>query len=201
MKYIGERNGSRLIPDLAAEKLECQDSTCVTQNSAISAGAQYWEDGHGWRNGFLSITDSGDFHGNALHYTAGDGAGVYYTKWVEVQPNTDYALSFDVKILESGGGKLMVIDDAMSIPQVMLGFEFDQEIYGTDWNPYYLQFNTRAFTRIGIAVCDLGGEALLDNIRLFRVADGIQPGDANGDGRVNALDASAILIDIKNGKI
>ena len=66
----------------------------------------------------------------------------------------------------------MVIDDAMSIPQVMLGFEFDKDVYGSDWGRYYIQFNTSAFTRIGIAVCDLGGEALIDNLRLFKTADG-----------------------------
>ena len=179
VKYIGERNGSRLLPDMDAEALICTDSACVIKNSGFSSGNQYWADGHGWRNGFLSITADDKTHGKVLHYTAGDAAGVYYVKWLDVQPYTDYSFAFDVKILQQGSGKLMVIDDAMSIPQVMLGFEFDKDVFGSDWGRYYIQFNTSAFTRIGIAVCDLGGEALIDNLRLFKTADGKK--DTSGD--------------------
>ena len=73
----------------------------------------------------------------------------------------------------------MLLDDAMSLPRPLLGFEFDQEVYGSDWGRYYLQFNTGAYTRIGIAVCDMGGEALIDNLRLFKSKDGKK--DAAGD--------------------
>ncbi len=179
LKYVGERNSGRLLPDMSAEPLTCKDSACVIKNSSFSSGDQYWADGAGWRNGFLSITTTDKTHGKALRYTADAAAGTYYVQWLDVQPYTDYSFAFDVKVLQSGGGKLMVIDDMMTIPQVLLGFEFDQEVYGTGWGSYYIQFNTNVFTRIGIAVCDLGGEALMDNLRLFKSADGVE--NTSGD--------------------
>jgi hypothetical protein len=48
---------------------------------------------------------------------------------------------------------------------------------------------------VGIAICDLGGEALFDNLRMFKVADGADvvdpfqyPGDANEDGKIDNKD-------------
>ena len=180
LKYVGERNAGRIKVAMDAEKLVCKDIACVTGNSGFTSGNAYWKSGDGWKNGFLSVVDSDKTHGKALKYTGTfNGNGVYYIQWVPVTPNTDYSFSFDVKVLETGKGKLMILDDAMSIPKPVLGFEFDQEVYGTDWGNYYIQFNTGAYTRIGIAVCNLGGEALLDNLRLFKSADGVEDTSGN----------------------
>ena len=172
IKYVGERMKSRVKVDMSAEPLSCQDSACLLSNSGFSSGTKGWADGAGWRNGFLSVVDSDKTHGKVLRYSARDASGVFYIKWVDVKPNTNYSFAFDIKILKNGMGKLLVLDDRMDLPTPVMGFEFDMDIYGTDWGSYYLQFNTGAFTRIGIAVCDLGGEALLDNLRLFKTADG-----------------------------
>ncbi len=174
LKYVGERNSSRLKIDMYAEALVCKESASVTKNSGFSSGNTYWKDGAGWRNGFLSVADSDKTHGKVLRYRANGGYGLYYIKWVDVKPNTDYSFSFDVKVLSAGMGKLVLLDDAMSLPNPAMAFEFDSEVYGTDWGSYYIQFNTGAYTRVGIAVCDLGGEALLDNLRLFKTADGVE---------------------------
>ena len=96
---------------------------------------------------------------------------------MDVKPGTDYSFAFDVKILKGGAGKLMVLQDKMSIPEPILGFEFDKDIYGDDWGSYYIKFNTGVYTRVGIAVCNLGGEALMDNLRLFKSADGTKPSE------------------------
>ena len=176
VKYVGARNAGRLEVDMGAEALTCKDSACLTKNATFASGNTYWKDGAGWKNGFLSITSADKAHGKALHYTGtSDGYGVYYTQWVSVQPNTDYSFAFDVKILKNGGGKLMILDDAMSQPRTLMGFEFDTEVYGSDWGSYYIQFNSGVYTRVGIAVCNLGGEALMDNLRLFKTANGTKP--------------------------
>ena len=178
IKYVGERNAGQMKVDMQAELLECKDSACLTQNSGFSSGNTYWKNGAGWKNGFLSVTDSDKEHGKALHYTGTfNSNGVYYVQWVDVKPGTDYSFAFDVKILTGGKGKLMVLQDKMSIPEAVLGFEFDQDIYGSDWGRYYIKFNTGVYTRVGIAVCNLGGEALMDNLRLFKSADGTEPSD------------------------
>ena len=175
LKYTGERMNGRMQIDVAADPLVCKDAALLTKNSGFGNGSTYWKEGAGWQNGFLSVTDSDQSHGKALHYTAcADGYGVFYTQWVEVKPHTDYSISFDIKVLQSGGGKFLLLDDRMDGPVPLLGFEFDKDIYGEDWGSYYIRFNTGAFTRVGIAVCNLGGEALMDNIRLFKTADGYE---------------------------
>ena len=86
----------------------------------------------------------------------------------------------------------MIVQDNMSLPQAMAAFECDKDVYGEEWKSYYIQFNTTVFTRVGIAICDLGGEALFDNVRLFDVSNALVPadakGDVNGDGKVNNRD-------------
>ena len=172
IKYVGERMKSQMKVNLSAEPLVCKDSANLLSNSAFSSGSKFWAEGAGWRNGFLSVTEGDKEHGKVLKYTAGDGYGTFYIKWIDVKPNTDYSLCFDVKILKSGAGKLVILDDRMDLPFPVMGFEFDADVYGSDWGSYYIQFNTGAFTRLGIAVCNEGGEALMDNLRLFRSADG-----------------------------
>ena len=173
---IGRAINNNLIVDMDAEALVCKDSACLTTNSGFADGTRYWSTGHGWRNGYLSVTSDDKAHGKVLHYTGtNDGYGTYYTMWVDVKPNTDYSFAFDVKILKNGSGKLAILDDAMSSPRVLLGFEFDKDIYGSDWGSYYIKFNTGVYTRIGISVCNLGGEALMDNLRLFKSSDGKEP--------------------------
>ena len=175
LKYVGVRNGSQMKVDMTADALVCKDGACITQNSGFSSGTSYWKDGAGWKNGFLSLADGDKAHGKVLKYTGTfNGNGVYYVKWVDVKPNTDYSFSFDVKILKEGKGYLSVLDDKMSIPNAVLRFEFDASVYGDDWGSYYIQFNTGAYTRVAIAVCNMGGEALLDNLRLFKTADGVE---------------------------
>lgn len=178
IKYVGDRMKTRVKVDLSADPLTCKDSANLLKNGTLSSGTKHWADGHGWRNGFLSVTDAGKTYGKALHYASIEGNGEYYVQWVSVKPNTVYSFSFDIKILKDGAGKLVILDDRMELPDTVMGFEFDSGVYGTDWGRYYLQFNTGAFTRIGIAVCDLGGEALLDNLRLFKTSDGY--GDNSG---------------------
>ena len=173
IKYVGERMKSQMKVNLGADPLVCKDAACLTRNSTFSSGSKFWQDGAGWQNGFLTVTADDKDHGQVLKYTAGDGYGVFYTKWIDVKPNTAYSLSFDIKILKSGAGKLAVMDDYMGTPRTVIGFEFDQDIYGDDWGSYYVQFNTGNFSRVGIAVCNKGGEALLDNLRLFETAKGV----------------------------
>ena len=177
IKYVGTRMGNPIKVNLGADPLVCKDAACLTQNNTFSSGSKFWQDGAGWQNGFLTVTADDKDHGQVLKYTAGDGYGVFYTKWIDVKPNTAYSLSFDIKILKSGAGKLVVMDDYMDTPRTIIGFEFDQDIYGDEWGSYYVQFNTGNFSRVGIAVCNEGGEALMDNIRLFKTADGTKAED------------------------
>jgi hypothetical protein len=74
-------------------------------------------------------------------------------------------------MLESGKGKLTILEDALLNTNENMALEFDAEMFGDEWFQYSIRFNSSYMTRIAIAICDLGGSALFDNVRLFKVAD------------------------------
>ena len=151
----------------------CDPAKSLTQNVRMDdTKSTFWQTGDGWRNGFLSIADNKNEYGKSLKYTPSDAVGNYYVKWVDVQPNTDYIFSLSLKVLESGRGKIGLIEDKWSMPLERFFVEFDKETFGQgDWCNLSIKFNTSGLEKMGISVCDLGGIALIDNIRLFKVSD------------------------------
>ncbi|MBQ4332433.1 MAG: carbohydrate binding domain-containing protein, partial [Clostridia bacterium] len=157
----------------------CADEDSLTENVHVDDdSSDYWQTGSGWKNGFMSIQPGKVGYGTSLKYEAINPTGVYYIKWVDVQPNTDYVFSTDVKVLESGSGELRLMTDVKKKPTVFFESPFSQEIFGEEWNSVRTTFNSGPFTRIGIAVIDKGGAALLDNIRLFETQDAAEGDDA-----------------------
>jgi len=191
IKYMTEQASSELRVNLYSDLYTCSDSKCVNQNPSVDSDS-YWKTGTGWDSGFLSVA-SGGKSGKALKYSAYSATGIYYVKWVDVSPNTDYVFSLDAKILKSGEGRIGLLSDSMSMPTDAVYLEFDQDTYGKDWVDFCVTFNTSGYSRVGIAVCDLGGQALIDNIQLFKKADGtvtdgtaVQPGGVDSSNSGNS---------------
>ena len=174
VRYRSANYNSFLDYRFSYEHATCEPAKSVTQNVRMDDTKNtFWQTGDGWRNGFLSFADNKNEYGRSLKYKAsGDAKGNYYIKWVDVQPNTWYVFSANLKVLQSGKGTLALVEDHYEQPKVNLAIEFDAEAFGNDWSRYIIRFNTMGFTKIGIAVCDMGGEALLDNVRLFKADDG-----------------------------
>ena len=150
----------------------CEPAKSLTQNVRMDdSKSTFWQTGDGWRNGFLSIADNKNEFGKSLKYKADDAVGNYYIKWIDVEPGTSYTFSFNAKILKSGAGKVALVEDRWGTPQSNFFVEFDQETFGDEWFQIAISFKNTGFTKIGVAVCDLGGEALIDNVRLFKTAD------------------------------
>ena len=173
--YTSANTDSYLDPYYSVECATCEPSKSLTQNVRMDDTKNtFWQTGYGWRNGFLSFADNKNEFGRSLKYTASSGKdGNYYIKWVDVQPNTQYVFSFNVKILKSGAGKLVILEDKYyEKPVEFMALDFDMDMWGDQWFSYPIRFDTQGYTRVGIAICDLGGSALLDNIRLFKVSDG-----------------------------
>ena len=171
VKYNDPRATGSLRVNFYADKYTVADNKCLNGNPSISS-TDYWKNGSGWQNGFLSVV-SGGKSGKALQYTAtADAAGVYYIQWVDVTPNTEYVFSVDAKILKSGNGRLTLLSDRLLKPEEEAFLLFDQDTYGDGWFAFYITFNSLCFDRVGIAVCDQGGKALMDNIKLYKVSDG-----------------------------
>ncbi len=170
IKYVGTNMASDLRVNFYSDKYSCEDDKCANQNPSVSSG-DYWSGGAGWDSGFMSVVSDGK-SGKALQYSANTGAGEYYIRWVDVAPHTEYVFSVDAKILKSGGGRIGLVTDHLLLPIDAVFLEFDAESYGSDWFDFCVTFNTSGFTRVGIGVCDLGGQALFDNIQIFKASDG-----------------------------
>ncbi len=152
------------------------DVTCDPRKSAVKDvtvdDKAYWNTGSGWRNGFMSFHESRVTYGNALKYTGSESStGLYYLKSIPVSKNTDYYLSFDIKILKDGDGRVALMDDQKDQPAEVYSAYLDSETYGTDWFQHNTKFNSGAYDEVHFGVCDLGGSALIDNVRIFKVAD------------------------------
>ena len=137
----------------------------------------FWSGAQGWRNGALSFVDSDYEYGTSLLYkSTGRVASMSTIKWIDVEPGTDYTFSLNMKILESGDGRLLLLDDKKRVKSEFLYIGFDADIYDEEaakdgWYQLSCSFNTDVYTRIGICIVDGGGEVLLDNMRMFKVAD------------------------------
>ncbi len=171
--YISEKRASYLSYSYFYDgPVTCDPAKSVTKNVRMDdAKNTFWQTGDGWRNGFLSMVSNKNEFGTSLKYSPSDAVGNYYVKWVDIQPNTEYVFSANVKILKSGKGKISLIEDRVDKPAENFFLELDAETFGDEWFQFSISFKNPAFTRVGIGICDLGGEALFDNIRLFKVSD------------------------------
>ena len=91
--------------------------------------------------------------------------------WIDVQPNTSYTLTLDMKRLSRGNGRIALLDDDYDSPKEFYTVSFSRT--DSDWVTYSITFNTKSFSRIGFAIVDGGGSALIDEVRLFETAKGI----------------------------
>ena len=156
----------------------CADAKNLFKNATMDQSASYWKDGSGWDGGFLSVANNKYEYGKSLKYTAtAQSNGQYYLRWVDVQPNTWYTFSVDMKVLKNGEGRLILLDGKLRNPTEIVSVRFDGDTFGNDWFHYVLRMNTGSHTRIALGVVDGGGSALLDNLRLFKTADGIAGDD------------------------
>ena len=135
----------------------------------------FWSQAAGWRNGFLSFVESDYEYGTSMKYSYSGRVGTMSAiKWIDVEPGTDYTFSMSLKVLESGNGRLLLLDDKKREKAEFMYVSFDADIYDEDaikdgWVQLACNFNTDVYSRIGIAIVDDGGEALIDNMRLFKV--------------------------------
>ena len=177
-------NGMEYISPLRTDKISDATNTgnkyCADEDSLIEGiymttnDAQLsWSDNPAWRNGFLSFEETGDSHGTALKYTASANTAwkLHYIDWIDVQPNTSYTLTLDVKRLSRGNGRIALLDDNYASPQEFYTLSFSST--DSDWVTYSITFDSGVYSRIGFAIVDGGGSALIDEVRLFETAKGI----------------------------
>ena len=176
VKYVSDNMRGNISPAFdGIDYNGCDDADSLIPDPTFSNGtsADYWAGANGFANGTLSIVDNAYEYGTSLKYTESyKPVGLYTIKWIDVEPNTNYTFAVDVKILKDGAGKLALMDGKIRNNVNFLEISYSQEDYGTDWFTLMITFNSDVYDTIGLGFCDLGGEALIDNIRLFENADG-----------------------------
>lgn len=172
------------IDYIMGSELEENQGACADEHNLIvdstmgSADAQeFWASAEGFKNGFISFPENEYEYGTSMKYTGSDASCYTHAiKWFTVEPNTDYTFSVDMRVVKTGGGSLTLYDGKLRDCNSFLTIDFDQYVFETDWNNITVKFNTGEFDRIGIAIVDGGGEALLDNMRLFKTEYTIEGG-------------------------
>ncbi|MBR2320098.1 MAG: carbohydrate binding domain-containing protein [Clostridia bacterium] len=173
----------------------CDPAKSLTQNLRLDDTKNtFWQTGDGWRNGFLKVVDNKNGYGKSIKYTPSDAVGNYYIKWVDVEPNTEYVFSANVKILKQGKGKISLIEDRWSAPLENFFVEFDQDTFGDEWFQFTICFENNSYEKLGIGICDLGGEALIDNIRLFKASDAKEVTDPYKDPNGGSATAPVVTV-------
>ncbi|MBE6750759.1 MAG: hypothetical protein E7560_06315, partial [Ruminococcaceae bacterium] len=160
----------------------------------------YWSDSSKFVNYMygksLNIVDTGDsVQGEAFYYEPDVlyPHNIYYFKWIDVEPNTEYTFSAKYAITKVGNGGFglvngynaagiestwdsngNVISENQMYPTIIKEYSFGENNYLEDqsWQTVGFTFNSKDLNRVGIFVKDSGGTAYMDDFRLFKTSDG-----------------------------
>ena len=175
--YSGNQKGtlSASTSNITNKYCESDDNLIVDCNNNGDASEAFWSGASGWNNGFLEFNKDATnaSHGNALHFKGTSPASnktYRYIKFIYVEPNTSYTVSFDYRVVKAGNC-LMFMDNNIDMPAI-----FHTPSLGSasnDWKTYSFTFNTGNYNRIGIVFMDGTGEAYFDDFRFFKTSDGI----------------------------
>ncbi len=179
MEYVGARRSENISGSTSVTNKYCKAEDNLIPDCNMNSGVSknFWStNSGGWNNGFMSIVDAGDDHGRVMKYTAGAKVNYNFFKWIPVEPNTDYTMSFDYKVLTTGNGMIKLVDNDIELPEEFGRIPFTSRM--DKWEEYAVTFNSGVHNQIGFVVLDAGGTAMIDDIRLFKTYD--ENGNANG---------------------
>jgi len=176
--YQGNQMGTLSANTSVTNKFcESEDSLIPDSNMNGDVSKNFWtKSASGWNNGMLSFDkDTQDTaHGNALHFkgtNTGSNKLYNYIKWVYVEPNTSYTVSFDYRVV-SAGNQLMFIDNNIESPKVFYTPQLGSA--SNSWKTHAFTFSTGNYNRIGIVLRNhASAELYLDDFRFFKNSDGI----------------------------
>lgn len=189
VKYTGNQQGTltantifnNLSNKVTTEKVYCasDDNQIPDCNMNGDPSEEFWTVGaSGWNNGFLEFNKDATSaaHGNTLHFKGTNPVSnktYRYIKFVYVEPNTSYTVSFGYRVVAAPSGgfaQLMFFDNNIEMNKV-----FHTPNLGSannEWKTYSFTFNTGNYNRIGIVFKDGKAEAYFDDFRFFKTSDG-----------------------------
>lgn len=175
-KYVGNQTGALSASTSVSKKYcESDNNLIVDCNMNTALAKDFWSKSSGWNNGFLEFNndETSTAHGKTLHFKGTSPASnktYRYVKFVDVEPNTSYTVSFDYRVVKTGN-PLMFIDN-----NIVKNATFHTPNLGSSsnsWKEYAFTFNSGNYNRIGIVFKDGSGEAYFDDFRFFKNDNGI----------------------------
>ena len=168
--YVGDQTGT-ISPSNNNSNMYCETTDNLVEdcNMVGSVAENYWKKASGWNNGFMSFDTVSDKHDRVLKFngTGATGKKIYhYIKWVNVEPNTQYTVSFDYNITAKGTGQLRFLDNNIDLPVAFKTYSFSNTTNG--WTTTSFTFTSGNYNRIAIAFTDGGGTAYFDDFRIFK---------------------------------
>ena len=165
--------------------MRCDPAKSLTDNVRMDDGkSTYWQEGGGWDAGFMSMATTSEVYGKAMKYTASaKPAGVSYIKWIPVKKDTEYVVTFDYKVVKEGDGRIRLgVKQGEGITSVVTLDFRGTALYADEngWCTFSTKLDTASFDRLAFIVTDLGGEAYIDNVRIFNPKDGSDVSDLPG---------------------
>lgn len=198
--------------------------TNLFENPEFLEGDSFWNtecDGNVMFETNLSVVvDKTTKRGNSLKYSNlfKYPSRIYYTKWVDVQPYTEYTFAAKCKIINFVDDKTVAatpldakktvyknaytlrggyfgllsgyrfeseISENQMLPTPIIEYKFSSENYNdSNWEEIAISFNSGDRNRVGFMIFDGGGEALIDDLRLFRTEDAALKGTAPKPSRL-----------------
>lgn len=175
VEYVSPLRTETMVGGNTAGNRYCADEDSLIEGIYMTTNDARlsWSDNPAWRNGFLSFADVGDTHGAVLKYTASAHTEwqLHYINWIDVTPHTSYTLTLDVKRVAAGDGRIALLDDNILSPAEFYTLSF--AAVDGDWVTYSVTFDSGVYSRVGFAIVDGGGSALIDEVRLFETEKGI----------------------------
>ena len=175
--YSGNQKGSLSASKSSTNKYCESDKNLIADCNMISSAAKdFWSSASGWNLGMMEFAKDPQnaAHGTTLHYkgtNTGSNKLYNYIKFIYVEPNTSYTVSFDYRVA-AAGNQLMFIDNNIDSPQV-----FHTPSLGSasnSWSTYTFTFNSGNYKRIGIVLRNhASAELYLDDFRFFKTSDAI----------------------------
>lgn len=207
------------------DKKGVDESNNLFDNYTLDDFDTYWEDNNGTLYGtYLNAVNSlHSIQKNALYYNNPNKypERIYYIKWVDVSPDTEYTFSAKYCITEPGDGCIGIINgyraestvtENQIFPTYIAKYGFSEENFdeNCNWKTVSVSFNTKDRNRIGFVLLDKGGSAYVDDLRLFESSKGkvlIEPEDkfpktiisnkyAVSGGKTESINSGVSLSDI-----
>ena len=175
--YSGNQKGTLSGSTSVTNKYCESDKNLIADcNMNSSAAKDFWSKASGWNLGMMEFAKDPQnaAHGTTLHYkgtNTGSNKLYNYIKFIYVEPNTSYTISFDYRVA-AAGNQLMFIDNNIDSPQVFHTPSLGSA--GNSWKTYAFTFNSGNYKRIGIVLRNhASAELYLDDFRFFKTSDGI----------------------------